>query len=1114
MKRALKLLLTASVAFASMPGLSQDLLHEGFQNPPQEARPRVWWHWLNGAISEQGIKQDLDWLHRSGIGGVQIFYGAMPNNDGVVTPPVRYMSPEWKTAFRSAVAQAADKGMEVTIPTSAGWSETGAPFVKAADGMKKFVWTESDVVGGRRFQGILPRPSDASGPIGGIEFGENRLTHGAIGPQPPRLYVDSRVIAYHVPATEPLPKVTTSKGEVPAAGLFDRRLVKAIEIDRPSNKNPGWVRFDYPRPVTLRSLTVVLEPKKPEIAVSTEIPAWLEVSEDGVTFRKVADITAGSFTQNTNSFAPVTGRIFRVVLQPAPATLPALDMAPGALLQPGLALSPPGKMLTISEMALSSDARIERFEEKAGFASLPDYYAVPTPAVGPRDVIDRLSVIDLTSRMKADGTLDWTPPKGRWRVVRLGYSLTGHMNGPTTAEATGLEVDKLSAPRVQAFMKQYLDEYAQTLGPDLVGKRGLQATLNDSIEAGFQNWTDDILDQFAKRRGYDPAPWLPVLTGRIVDSAAASDAFLYDFRRTLTDLMAEAHYGSVAQIAHARGLTAYGEALEAPNRPSLGDDLAMRSHADVPMGAMWMFKPGRGPQPAHAADIKGAASAAHLYGRTYVGAESMSSMFQYWAASPRELKHVADTEFALGVNRFSIHSSVHQPLIDKAPGLSLWLFGQYFNRNESWAEQARPWVDYLARTSWMLSQGRYAADVAYFYGEEAPIVTLADQGRLKDAPTRYGYDFINADALAGLTSVKDGTIVTPSGMRYRVLQLGGASQRITLPTLRRIAELVEAGAVVVGDKPSSSPSLADDIGAFKVLADRLWSGGPETRVGAGRVLSAMPVEAAFARIGVTPDQEVLGQAGNALRFLHRVLDEGDLWFVSNPEGNAFTGDVAFRATGRAPELWDAETGTNSPLSYRTENGRTIVPLRLAGSGSALIVFRQPTDQTTRTVTPPAERTLATIDGHWSVTFQPGRGAPEGAVKMPAGSWTDSKETGIRYFSGVATYSRTVRVPRTKAGSRTILSLGEVNDLAELWVNGTHVRTLWHAPYRADVTDALRRGDNRFEIKVANRWVNRLIGDAQPRAAKIGWIVAPAYSAKAPLLPSGLKGPVTLIETHN
>lgn len=1117
MKAMVKFVLLASASLGAVTVSAQDQLSEGFRDPPADVRPRVWWHWLNGAISEEGIKLDLEWLQRSGIGGVQIFNGAMPNSEGIVPVLLPYMSPEWKSAFRHAVEMAASKNMEVTVPTSAGWSETGAPFVQPADGMKKFVWTETDVVGGAPLRRPLARPSDAPGPIGAVEFGENKLLDGETGPQPPRFYADSRVFAYRLPegyARLPEAKVSTASGPVDGKGLSDGLPVKAIEIARPTNEKPGWVQFDYAEPVTVRSLTIVLEGKKPEIAVSTEIPARLEVSDDGVDYRKVADVVAGGFTQNTNSFAPVTGKSFRVVLQPAkPAGGPPFEMAPGALLMPGLPIPGFSKTLAISELALGAEPKVDRLEEKTGFASVPDYYAVPTPAVGPALAVKPGDVIDLTAKMRSDGTLAWTPPKGRWRIVRLGYSLTGHMNGPTTKEATGLEVDKLSAKRVEAFMNRYLDEYQETVGKDLFGAKGLQATLSDSIEAGFQNWTDDILEQFAKRRGYDPAPWLPVLTGQVVGSAAQSDAFLYDFRATLMDLLSEAHYATVSKVARERGLHTYGEALEAGNRPSLGDDLAMRRYADIPMGAMWTFSPQRGPSASHVADIKGAASAAHLYGRTYVGAESMSSIFQYWSSSPRQIKHVADTEFALGVNRLSIHSSVHQPSLDKSPGLTLWVFGQHFNRNESWAGQARPWIDYLSRTSWMLSQGRYAADIAYFYGEDAPIVTLAETGRLGGIPTKFGYDFINADALVDLVAVQDGSLATPSGMRYRALQLGGTSQKMTLRTLRRIAELAEAGVTVVGEKPLESPSLADDPAAFAALADRLWAGGRETRIGSGRILSGLSGEQGLLSIGIVPDQEVLAK-GPALRFLHRTLDKGDLWFVSNATPEPFGAEVAFRVTGLEPELWDAETGTVRPLSYRTEGGRTIVKVDLEPSDAAIIVFRKPAAAASRTIAAPAERPIATLGGAWSVTFQTGRGAPAEAVAMPAGSWTDSETDGIRYFSGVATYSQSIRKPRLQKGKRVLLSLGEVGDIAEVLVNGKSVRTLWRPPYRVDITDVLRAGDNRLEIRVANRWVNRLIGDAQPGATKIAWTPAKAYSPKAPLLPSGLIGPVMLVETDN
>jgi hypothetical protein len=411
----------------------------------------------------------------------------------------------------------------------------------------------------------------------------------------------------------------------------------------------------------------------------------------------------------------------------------------------------------------------------------------------------------------------------------------------------------------------------------------------------------------------------------------------------------------------------------------------------------------------------------------------------------------------------------------------------------------------------MLSQGRFAADVVYFYGEEAPVVTLADKGLLNDAPAQYGYDFVNADALLSLVSVQDGALSTPSGMRYRVLQLGGTSRQMTLPVLRKIHALVAAGAIVVGDKPSGSPSLADDRIEFTRLADELWSGGAETRLGEGKVFAGIAVEAALAKLGVQPDQEVPGRAEPPLQFHHRYLDDGELWFVSNPKPAPFAADVLFRINGRIPELWDADTGKRQPLSFRIENGRTLVPLTLDGGGSALIVFRQTSTVTSRAIPTPAMRTLASIDGEWAVRFQPNRGAPEGEVKLPLGSWTDNANSAIRYFSGTATYTKAVHVPKVTRGSRVILELGEVDDIAEIVVNGKSIRTLWKAPYRADVTDALKSGNTEIQIKVTNRWVNRLVGDAQPGATKIGWTVKPAYSANAPLLPSGLLGPVRLLE---
>jgi (4-O-methyl)-D-glucuronate---lignin esterase len=649
-------------------------------------------------------------------------------------------------------------------------------------------------------------------------------------------------------------------------------------------------------------------------------------------------------------------------------------------------------------------------------------------------------------------------------------------------------------------MNMFLSLYSKMLGPSLFGPRGVSATLSDSIEAGAQNWTDDILEQFTKRRGYDPVPFLPTLTGHVIDSAEASDQFLWDFRRTIAELIAESHYKQVTESVHERGLKTYGEALE-DHRPSLGDDMAMRSYADIPMGAMWTMQKDAPPAATYATDLRGAASVAHVYGRKLVAAESMTSALALWDFAPRHLQRVADAEFALGVNRIVIHSSVHQPLMGKAPGLTLFIFGQTFNRNEAWAGQAKPWMDYLARNAYMLQQGRFQADVAYFYGEESPLTGLYGEAVVADAPEHYGYDFVNADIVLNLLTVKDGWLTTPSGMRYRALQLGGSSSRMTLPVLEKIAALAEAGAVVVGARPASSPSLSDDPQEFTKVADRLW--------GSGKVVE-QPIEKALGSLKLAPDFEVVGATSPPVMVLHRHLDDGEVYFLTNRKGQPFSADVAFRVSGRQAELWDADTGTRRPASYRIDGTRTIVPVSLEANGSALVVFRNKTTALQRTITAPAETPLATLGGPWTVTFQPERGAPATHDISGLGSWTESTLPGVKYFSGTCTYKTTWNWTPEASKTRIILDLGEFHELADVVVNGKTVRTVWKPPFRADISSTLKPGANVLEIRVTNLWVNRLIGDAQPGAEKVTFTVSAPYNANAPLRPSGLIGPVRIV----
>lgn len=494
------------------------------------------------------------------------------------------------------------------------------------------------------------------------------------------------------------------------------------------------------------------------------------------------------------SFPAIKARHFRVQFVAKPVDLATVINKPA----PGVDLSatPYGNLgagmniqlpLKVGELRLNPEPSIDRWETKAGFALADDYYALPVLADGARG-IDPARVIDLTDKVRSDGMLDWVLPKGRWRVLRFGWSLVGTENHPATKEATGLEVDKFDGAAVRRYLNQYLGMYAKVLGEPVGGGRNIDALLTDSIEVGPANWTGDMVAQFKRLRGYDPLPWLPALTGTIVGSRAQSDGFLYDFRRTLADLIASQHYGTVAQVAHEHGLKVYGEALE-NGRPSLGDDIAMRSHADVPMSALWSYSRDEGPRAAQVADVKGAASVAHLYGQNLVASEAMTSSLAYWDQAPAYLKHVIDENFVLGLNRPVIHTSVHQPLDDKLPGLSLGIFGQSFNRHESWGELAKPWVDYLSRNAYMLQQGRNVADVAWFYGEEAPLSAMFANKPIPEL-AGYNYDFVNADALTDVLSNAGDEIVSKGGARYKVLYLGGSAGRMTLPVLRRLAELV------------------------------------------------------------------------------------------------------------------------------------------------------------------------------------------------------------------------------------------------------------------------------------------------------------------------------------
>ncbi|HEX7858526.1 MAG TPA: glycosyl hydrolase [Sphingobium sp.] len=1123
----MRLALVTATALSALPAISPALadspaatvpaiptaLEGQFRDPPSSARPRVWWHWMNGNITKDGIAKDMAWMKRVGIGGLQNF-DANLQTPQIVDKRLVYMTPEWRDAFRFAASEADRLGLELAIASSPGWSETGGPWVPPQDGLKKLVWSETEVVGGRAFTGKLPELPSATGPFQAVEkqaspadmmYGER--------PAPPIYHADVAVVAFPVAgnATLSQPKYSTGDGKpVDGAALSDGNLTSVMELPLVSGTPPSLV-MEYPAARTVQAASIFL-PGAASLFIGANVSPRLEASDDGKSWRRIADMPATA-VPTTVSFAPVTARWFRILFLPKSGGFSFSSPSPGVdmsfMSQAAAGMAPP-KTIRIGDLSLLSEPRVDRYEAKAGFSVEPDYYAL-SPDVAEAKGIAPANVIDLTAKMRPDGTLDWTPPKGRWRVLRLGYSLVGTTNHPAPKEATGLEVDKFDGAAVRRYLDHYLQMYRDAAGPDMVGKRGVQALLTDSIEVGAANFTPAMMARFRALRGYDPMPWLPALTGTIVGSRAQSDAFLYDYRRTLADLIASDHYGTVATVAHENGLRVYGEALE-DHRPSLGDDMAMRSHADIPMSAMWTHSRKDGPKPTYLADIKGAASVAHIYGQNLVAAESMTSSMAYWDHAPAYLKRIIDLEFVTGVNRPVIHTSVHQPVDDKLPGLSLFIFGQYFNRHESWAEMAKPWVDYMARNALMLQQGRNVADVAYFFGEEAPLTSLYGDKPVADAPRSVAYDFINADALTNVLTNDGDALVTPGGARYRFLYLGGSSKRMTLPVLKRIAALVESGATVVGSKPEGNPSLGGDAADYAALVAKLWPGGAGARIGKGRVIAGVDAETALADAGVAPDFRFTGgQEGADIPFLHRKLSDGDSYFLVNRKDRPETIEAHFRITGKAPELWHAETGKTEAISYRIVGGETIVPLSLRGDDSVHVVFRKTASADALAIKKLEPVSLSRIEGPWTVQFQPGRGAPATAVLETLKPLNENADPAIRYFSGMATYSRDFDAPNGwKSGQPLWLDLGEVREIAEVSVNGKVAGTAWHTPYRIDIGAVAKPGRNRVEVRVANLWVNRLIGDAQPGVKKITWTALPTYRADAPLRPSGLIGPVELL----
>ncbi|NWJ52063.1 MAG: glycosyl hydrolase [Bacteroidetes bacterium] len=781
--------------------------------------------------------------------------------------------------------------------------------------------------------------------------------------------------------------------------------------------------------------------------------------------------------------------------------------------------------------------------------------------------IDPKTVIDLTSKLEANGHFNWDVPKGKWVILRTGYTLTGHPwskwhaypEGDTFQGGEGYEIDYLN--------RASLDDYFGHLGKLVIEeaeKAGghLDYLWSDSWECGKLTWTQDFPNQFSRFRGYNLKAYLPVLAGYTVDNAEVSARFRDDFDRTIQDCIAENFYGHFADLCHQYGMKVGNEA-GGPNDIPPQDVLKNFGHCDILAGEFWVnghynSPDGYNKNRFERLNLKQTATAAHVYGKSQAQAEAFTQQEQdrtHWSLGPAELKPYANDAFCEGINRLLLHQATCQPPSDGKPGYE-FCAGQHFTPNITWWEQSSAFFTYLSRCQYMLQQGKFVGDVCFYLGERPPAL----------APPKYvipslgpGYDcdYANAEVLLTRMSVKNGRIVLPDGMSYRLLVLQNCtstspeicnevgsyqrlsvssipSQAMSLKVIKKIRELINLGATVVGSPPDISAELknypACDEQVRKIAAD-IWGDldgkiRTERRLGKGRVIWGKTPREILLADGVAPDFTFSGQAENADQFdyIHRTSGGTEIYFVINRTNRHEIRDFTFRVAGKQPEIWNAVTGkTSMAKAYHQAKACTTLSLELDAFGSYFIVFRKPIAVDAKG---PAERDfpklleVCKLDGPWNAIFDPEWGGPGTAEFHELISWTKRPEEGIKYYSGKATYLKNFDLSKDADGNknemykagRLFLDLGEVKNVAEVRLNGKKLGILWCAPWHVDITDAVKLTDNVLEVDVINLWANRVIGDLNQPKEKRFTKTHDAFRfdmlrGSTPLLESGLLGPV-------
>lgn len=1017
--------LAAPLIFLSGALMADSISEQAFKNPAKNYLPKTWMHAMNGNLSKPGFTQDFKAMKEAGIGGAIFFHVHRRNKPYSSRGPVRFGSDEFYDTLVHAAAQADKNDIEFGIHNADGWTSSGGPWVSPEMSMKRITWSEQAVqVKQDETRLIPPQPGYAEG-----------------------LYQDVAVIA--LPANPYNQSNAFAKAQFSSSDAsLDANLVADTdwdsELEFTTNKNNNyWIQVEVDKPTTLRSLQIETPNRHGEAA--------LQISNDGIHFTTVVEKLRRPRTgARMWAFSPqlvsdkqdgYQAKYFRIVFD---------------------------KPITIKRFDLWS---VPRFDHWLSMNSMERGRLSLTPNIAPDAITKKEDVLVLNQgALPKDGI---KLPKGNWRVLRFGYTSTGAFNVPATIEGEGLEVDKFDAKALEFHFEQYVGKLVKKVKEK--GINSLKTTEIDSYEVGGQNWTKGIEQSFKQKFNYDLIPWLPTLTGRVIESPAHTGAILQELRQHQSDLMVENYFGEFTRLTKKYGLESYIE----PYGWGPFDELAAGGKADRLMGEFWV----RDTQ--YHGRVAAAISSGHIYGKKIISAESFTSINTVnWYGHPYFYKHYGDKMWARGINETMFHRFAHQPNNHIKPGMTMDSIGSHIDRTQTWWNNGgEAWFDYLARGSYLLQQGVPDNDFLIHLGDVAPL--RVGNANNTGVPDGFGYNYTNTDVLLNRLSVENGWLVLPEGTRYRALQLH-RTDYLHLKTLKRVQALVAKGATVIGTKPKQVIGYSEwsDQAEFKRIADQLWGDGtPAIRQYKKGKISSWSLNESIEHLGYEVDLKLNGAP--ATFFAQRRIGDNDLYYFYNDQPTFQHIKVNLRDGDGQPEIWNIDDGSIEEIKdYRRDGKRLITDLALEPYAGRFIVIRRDDQkvayngQHSELVKAVYHNQGTELSGPWQVGFDPKWGGPESVTFNQLQDWSKHKNPDIKYYSGTAKYQKTFTVSAQdiSANQPLYIDLGEVQQIAEVSINGKKLATLWKPPYAVNITNAVKAGKNQLKVKITNTWVNRLIGD--------------------------------------